>query len=153
MGTAFSDQSKQDNGGSAPAATDVKTSEQQPVVSKVVEPTSGVVATSPTTVTESTDSVDATHPRSQNDSKAAFARVAAATDSEKNDILSAELASAEAKADINLAQFFDALESRCETGMKTKHFRNQYKRIILFTCFSIFVPFLKIYKRGHIFVF
>lgn len=118
MGTAFSAESKE--GEVAPAIVVESSVKEQPAVT-AVEPENSpaaAVATSesPKQGTESTDIVDASHPRSHDTSKEAFARVAAADDGEKGAILSAELASAEAKADINLAQFFEALESRCETG-------------------------------------
>jgi hypothetical protein len=114
MGTAFSEESKEGHAGAPVPAT--------PEATQIQEQTTPSETISPLTVATNTtlEVIDASHPRSHVASKQAFARVAAANEAEKGAVLSDELAAAEAKADINLAQFFDALESRCETGMKTK---------------------------------
>jgi hypothetical protein len=112
MGTAFSEESKEGHAGAPVPATPEATAAQ------VQEQTAPSETISPLTVATNTtlEVIDASHPRSHVASKQAFARVAAANEAEKGAVLSDELAAAEAKADINLAQFFDALESRCETG-------------------------------------
>jgi hypothetical protein len=69
----------------------------------------------PSEVTTSPISSSEPHPRDHQTSKEAFARVATATESDKSSVLSSELAAAEALAEVNLSQFFEALESRCET--------------------------------------